>query len=159
MRHRTSLFFPILMLGTVLVAGCAGSPSSPPLNFGDMSTGNLRYQAESRREAGDLDQALIYLDKLIEVHSAEAREMQASLSDYPPTEDAYSYRTLNGVGVAYLIKGEILMKKGDTTGAREAFNTLIRDFSYAQFQDSGHYWHKADEAAKRKLEELKANPS
>ena len=158
MRHRTYLCMAILALGTVLVAGCAGSPSSPPLDFGDMSTGNLRYQAESRREAGDLDQALVYLDKLIEVHSAEAREMQASLSDYPPTGDAYSYRTLNGVGVAYLIKAEILMEKGDRAGAREAYSTLARDFSYAQYQDNSHDWHKAGEVAMQRLKELKADP-
>lgn len=156
MRLQTSLSIPILILGAVLVAGCAGSPSSPPLNFGDMSPANLWYQAEARRRAGDLDQALVYTEKLIELHSAEAREIQASLSDYPPTEEAYSYGTLNGVGVAYLIKGEILMEKGDEAGAREAFNTLIRDFTYAQYTDEGSSegWFKAAEVAERKLGEL-----
>ena len=158
MRLKTTLFFPILMLGAVLVAGCAGSPTSPPLNFGDMSPGNLRYQAETRREAGDLDQSLIYADKLIEMHSAEAREQQASLSDYPPTSDAYSFGALNGVGVAYLIKAELLMQKGDRAGAREAYNTLSRDFTYAQYQDGKHDWYKAGAVAMRRLEELKADP-
>jgi len=123
-----------------------------------MSTGNLRYQAESRRTAGDLDQALIYVDKLIELHSAEAREMQASLSDYPPTKDAYSYSTLNGVGVAYLIKAEILVEKGDKAGAREAYTTLTRDFTYAQHQDGSHNWYKTGEVAMRRLKELNADP-
>jgi len=158
MRLQTSLFFPILMLGAVLVAGCAGSPTSPPLNFGDMSPNNLRYQAETRREAGDLDQALIYVDKLIELHSAKAREMQASLSDYPPAKDAYSYGTLNGVGVAYLIKAEMLMEKGDKAGAREAYSTLSREFYYAQHQDGKHNWYKTGEVAMQRLEELKADP-
>ena len=157
MKLDTSLFFPILIFGAALVAGCAGSPS-PPLNFGDKSTGNLRYQAESRRAAGDLDQALIYVDKLIELHSNEAREMQASLSDFPPIKDAYSYGTLNGVGVAYVIKAEILIKKGDKAGAQEAYNTLSRDFSYAQYQDAERNWYKAGEVAMRRLEELKADP-
>lgn len=151
----------ILLLGAVLVAGCAGTPPSPPLDFGDQSTGNLWYQAEARRSAGDLDQALIYTDKLIELHSAEAREMQASLSDYPPIKDAYRYDTLNGVGTAFLIKGEILMEKGDMAGAREAFNTVIRDFTYAQYQDvqSPEAWYKAAEVAEQKLEELQADRS
>ncbi len=159
MRLQITLSIPILMLGAVLVAGCAGSLHAPPLDFGDHSTGNLRYQAEARRHAGDLDQALIYTDKLIELHSAEAREMQASLSDYPPTEDAYNYGALNGVGVAYIIRAEILMEKGDKAGAREAYNTITRDFSYAQYQDGEYDWYKAGEVAKRRLEELQADPS
>lgn len=154
MRLRTYLSIPILMLGAILVASCAGSPSSPPLDFGDMSANNLRYQAETRRSAGDLNQALIYTDKLIELYSAEARAMQASLSDYPPAEGVYSYKALNGVGVAYLIRAEILMEKGDKAGAREAYNTITRDFSYAQYQDGGLNWYKAGEVAKRRLEEL-----
>jgi hypothetical protein len=158
MRLQTTLSIPILMLGAVMIAGCASSPTPPPLNFGDMSPGNLRYQSETRRSAGDLDQALIYAEKLIELHSTEAREQQASLSDYPPTKDAYSYGALNGVGVAYLIKAEILMEKGDKAGARAAYNTLSRDFSYAQYQDGRHDWYKAGEVAMKRLEELKADP-
>jgi hypothetical protein len=149
------------MLGTVLVAGCVGSPSSPPLNFGDGSIGNLWYWVQARRSAGDLDQTLIYMDKLIELHSAEAREMQASLSDYPPIKDIYNYGALNGVGKALVGKGEVLMEKGDVAGAREAFNTIIRDFSYAQYEDSRgpDGWFKAAEVAERKLKELQVNTS
>lgn len=156
MRLRTSLTLPILMLGAVLVAGCAGSRPSPPLDFGDHSPGNLWFMAESRRGAGDLDQAMIYVDKLVELHSAAAREMQASLTACPATEDAYSYSALNGVGAAFLIKGEILQEKGDMAGTREAFNTVIRDYGYAQFQGTSNpeEWFKAAEIAERKLREL-----
>lgn len=156
MRFRTSLFFPILMLVVVLIAGCAGSPSSPPLNLGDGSIGNLWYWVENRRNAGDLDQSLMYLDKLIELHSAEAREMQASLSYYPPIKDIPSYGALNGVGMALVAKGDVLMEKGDMAGARDAFNTIIRDFSYAQYGDTSSPGElfKAAEVAKGKLEEL-----
>ncbi|MGB5718989.1 MAG: hypothetical protein WBN81_18105 [Gammaproteobacteria bacterium] len=170
MKLRTSLSIPILMLGAVLVTGCASS--SPPLNFGDGSIGNLWYWVEDRKRAGDLDQTLIYMDKLIELHSAEAREMQASLSDYPPMKDIYNYGALNGVGMALVGKGEILMEKGDVAGSREAFNTIIRDFSYAQYQDdtlipdysyaqyqddSTQEWLKAAEVAELKLLELQAD--
>ena len=160
MRLQTSMSIPILTLCAVLVAGCASSPSSPPLNFGDGSIGNLWYWVEDRRRAGDLDQALIYMDKLIELHSAEAREQQASLSDYP-VKDIFNYKALNGVGKALLGKGEILMEKGDAAGSREAFNTIIRDFGYAQYEDgrSPSGWSKAAEAAERNLKELQANAS
>ena len=84
------LSIPMLMLGAALIAGCAGSSSSPPLNFGDMSVSSLLYQVGTRKTAGDLDQALIYADKLLELHSAEAREQQASLSDYPRTRTCTS---------------------------------------------------------------------
>ncbi len=156
MRLRNSL--SILMLGVVLIAGCAGSPTSPPLNFGDSSIGDLMYQAKFRKSAGDPNQALIYLNKLIEINSAEAREQQASLSDYP-TKDIYSYRSLNAVGEAYMRKGEILMEMGDMAGAREAFNTLIRDFTYAQYHFAERHKNKPAEDAERRLGELKAAPN
>jgi len=160
MRLKNSMSIPILMVCAVLVAGCASSPSSPPLNFGDGSVGNLWYWVEDRRNAGDLDQALIYMDKLIELHSAEARVEQASLSDYP-VKDIFNYQALNGVGKALLGKGEILMEKGDAAGSREAFNTIIRDFGYAQYEDnrSPNGWSKAAEAAERNLKVLQANAS
>lgn len=150
---RNSRSIPILILCSVLVAGCAGTPSSPPLDFGDMSVNNLWYQVDTRKRAGDLDQALIYADKLIELHSTEAREQQASLSDYPLNEKVYKYNTLNYVGLALLVKGDMLKEKGDNAGAREAYNTLIRDFTYAQHGTKDEFF-KAAEDAKERLEEL-----
>jgi tetratricopeptide (TPR) repeat protein len=152
MTLRTSLFFPFLLLGAALVAGCASSSSSPPLNFGDASVNNLWYQLETRRHAGDLDQALIYADKLIELHSTKAREQQASLSAYP-VKDVYNYHTLNQVGLTFLVKGDMLKEKGDKDGAREAYNTLIRDFSYAQHGTVDEFF-KAAEDAKERLKDL-----
>lgn len=153
MRLRTFLSTPLLLLGALLFASCS---SSPPINFGDMSPGNLWFQAGARQGAGDLDQALIYANKLIELHSAEAMKEQASLSDYPSVKDAYSYPALNAVAGAYMIKGEVLTNKGDKAGARDAYNTVISNFGYAQFQDVGNPedWLKASEVAEQRLKAL-----
>lgn len=145
----------IMIYCSVLIAGCAIRPSSPPLDFGDSSVGNLWYQVEYRRAQGDPGQTLIYADKLIELHSAEAREQQASLSDYPVGQSVHSYAALNFVGLSLLVKGDILKDKGDIAGAREAYNTLIRDFAYAQVISGpeGNFW-KVAEGAKERLKEL-----
>ena len=151
MRLNSSL--SIIILCSALIAGCAITPTSPPLNFGDNSVNNLWYQVDTRGRAGDPDQALIYADKLIELHSAEAREQQASLSNYPVGAKVYSYNTLNYVGLTLLVKGNMLKEKGDNTGAREAYNTLIRDFTYAQPGDTDNFV-KVSEEAKKRLEEM-----
>jgi len=151
-------FLSIVILCSALVAGCATRPSSPPLDFGDSSVNNLWYQVEYRRNEGDPDQALIYADKLIELYSAEALEQQTSLSDYPVGQAVYSYNTLNYVGLTLLMKGDMLKEKGDNAGAREAYNSLVRDFAYAQpgIEDN---FVKVSVVAKERLGELNDDSS
>ena len=156
MRFQSSLSILILLLSVISIAGCAGK-SSPPLNYGDGSTGNLLWQSYTRFNAGDYDQTIIYADKIIETYSAEARKMQASLSDYPPLKDVYSYDELNSVAIAFLMRGAALSRKGDIAGAREAYNTVIQDYTFGQSRGGGPYkedWYKLGELAKQELGKL-----
>ena len=86
--------------------------------------------------------------------------MQASLSDYPPSdppEAVYNYQALNHVGVAYWVKGEILMEEGQNSEAREAFNTVVNEFGYAQYQNPEGVFLKASELANARLAELQVD--
>lgn len=121
----------------------------------------------------DLDKALVYADKTLELHGAEARQMQASLSGFPatdPPEETYKYKALNNVGAAVFAKGQILWEKGDRAGAEEAYTMVIQDFGYAQIQDQGEWqgafpnvprddrgFMKTVELAKERLAEIEAD--
>ena len=113
------------------------------MDLGDGSLGNLMWwAAQFGFVQKDSDKALVYTDKALEVYGDDARREQASLSGFPstdPPEATYKYRTLNNVGLIALMKGEILLEKGDRAGAAKAFNMVIQDFGYAQFEDGGEW--------------------
>jgi hypothetical protein len=119
------------------------------VDLGDSSLGNLLWGASHYGFIKkDLDKGLVYADKALELYGDEARQMQASLSDFPPTdppEATYKYKVLNNVALAALAKGEILKAKGDRAGAEAALNMLVQDFGYAQFQDLGEWGDFASE--------------
>ena len=125
----------------LLIVGCAGGTAS--LDPGDGSSGNLMWGA-SHYSYSDRDpaKAMAYCDKLIEQYGDKARELQASLSDFPatdPPEATFRYNDLNHVAAAHLIKADLLMDRGDREGAEEALTTLIEDYGYAQIQDLGEW--------------------
>lgn len=141
MKFRTHfVLFALLSVGLGAL-GCGGGP--PSVDLGDQSTGNLLWGAvHYGYEEKDLDKALIYADAALELHGAEARKQQASLSGFPltdPPEITYEYKTLNNVGMVALVRGDMLMLKGDRAGAKEAFTMLVEDLGYAQAQDRGEW--------------------
>ena len=154
---RLQIFLPVVALtfGLALTAGCGGTRS---VDFGDGSLGNLMWGVFHHWGKGEPDKALAYADKAVEVYGEEAREMQASLSDYvpiDPPEAAYKYSALNNVAAVLWAKGEILLEKGDKPGAITAFTTVVRDYGYAQVQEyEASEWWKPAERARQRLAEL-----
>jgi hypothetical protein len=163
--------FLILLAAGFFVLGCGGG--EPEVNLGDSSLGNLMWGASQYGFVeNDFDKALVYANKAMELYGDEARQQQASLSDFPPTdppEATYEYKVLNGMGLMTLMKGEILQKQGDRAGAEEHFNMVIEDFGYAQFEDNGEWGEefkdmprdeqgflKVADVARMKLAELEA---
>jgi hypothetical protein len=133
--------FLILLASSLFVLGCGGG--KPKVDLGDSSLGNLMWGASQYGFIENKpDKALVYVDKAMELYGDEARQQQASLSDFPPTdppEAAYEYKVLNGMGLMMLMKGGILEKQGDRAGAEENYNMVIQDFGYAQFEDNGEW--------------------
>ena len=151
--------------------GCGGG--SPAVDFGDQSTGNLLWGASHYGFVDkDYKKALAFADKALELYGDEARSMQASLSDFPPTdppEAAFKYKTLNDVGLIAFAKGEILRNMEDPEGAREAYTMAAEEFGYAQVQEFGEWgdlgtsldhdamgFIKVADAARMRLAELDA---
>ena len=141
MRLRLAPSILLLALGVIL-GGCAGTKDLP---HDDGSIGSMVYRMASNWGSGDPDAALVYADRILDTYGDEAREIQASLSDFPatdPPEETYKYNTLNLTGLAAYGKGEILRQQGDTEGAVEAYTMAVQDFGYAQLLDYGEQYVK-----------------
>ena len=163
--------FPLSLFLLPVVFGCGGG--QPSVDLGDSSIGNLTWGTYHYGfSEKDPDKAMVYADKALELYGAEARQMQGSLADFPPTdppEATYKYKALNDLGAILLAKGEFLMEKGDRAGAEEAFTMLVQDFGYAQTQDNGEWnnyaspiprdannFVKLSDVAKLRLADIKA---
>ena len=125
-------------------------------NFGDYSSSHLVGQAWQALNSDDVEAALMYVDKTLELYKDKAKEMQESLNEYPwaSNEEVFSYWALNDVGTALYIKGEALKKEGKTEEAKEVYKMLIDEFYYAQCWDVQGWFWKPAEAAQQSLDEL-----
>jgi hypothetical protein len=126
------------------------------LDFGDYTSAFLVGQAWRALEKNDKDAVMAYTGKVLELYEAKAKEMQASLTEYPwqSREQIFKYWALNDVGTALYIQGEVLRKAGDNEGAKKAFQQLIDQFSYAQCWDPQGWFWKPAEAAREKIDGL-----
>lgn len=132
--------------------------SGKEYDFGDYRSETLTTKAWAAFNVNDLETALAYTDKCIDLYKDKAKEMQASLDGYPwgdtieeEKEKVFAYWALNDVGTCLFIKGELLRKAGRLADAKEAFNSLMNDYKYAQCWDSnGWFWKPAD-AAREKI--------
>lgn len=155
LRCKHKWFCLAVLIGAVLLAGTAGFAQD--LDFGDHSSATLTSRAWEAMGRGADTEALAYVGKCLELYETEAKAMQASLSDFPPTEPQEAtakYWALNDVGTCLFIKGEILLKQGNRLVAKEVFIRLRDEFGYAQCWDpKGWYWKPA-QAAKQKIIEI-----
>lgn len=131
----------------------------PELDFGDHSSSYLTAQAWHSYRAGDDAAAKKYADKVIELYDARAREMQGGLTELPAGDAetvSREYWALNDVGTSYYIRGKIFQRQKKPLAARMAFETIISNFSYAQWWDpSGDgAFFQAARAAREALDEM-----
>ncbi|MFA5100759.1 MAG: tetratricopeptide repeat protein [Candidatus Omnitrophota bacterium] len=104
----------------------------------------------------DYAAAKVFAQECIDRYGEEALKQQASLKDFAPKGKESTYWALNDVGTAYFILGEIYSKQKNYEKAKEAYNTVINKFGFAQCYDptgDGFYW-KVSDAAKKALKDL-----
>lgn len=140
------------------VQSAQGAAAAREYNFGDMTSQTLTTNAWQALEVKDYDAVYAYTNKCIELYKGKALVMQASMTNYAPKGSEFDYWALNDVGVSYFIKGTALKDQGKTEEAKEAFNTVVKDYSYAQCWDAkGWFWKPAQGAKDQlKLIDLKA---
>lgn len=132
--------------------------SGSNLDFGNYTSETLTTKAWKALADKDLDAVLAYTNKCLELYEAKAKEMQASLTEYPweSKEKIFSQWALNDVGTSFFIKGEAFKNAGNIEEAKKAYSKLIGDYFYAQCWDPQGWFWKPAEAAQQKLDELKS---
>ncbi len=124
-------------------------------NFGDFRSETLTTKAWIAFQEGDIEAVIAYTDKCIELYSNDARAMQDELDSYPEpvngNDDVFAYWALNDVATSYFIRGEAFRQADMTDEAKEAFSTVINDYTYGQAWDTKGWFWKPAEAAKEKL--------
>ncbi len=126
------------------------------LDFGDYSSSQLVQKAWSALAAKDINAVTAYVGKAMELYAPKAKEMQASLKEYPweSKEKTMSYWALNDVGTSLFILGEAYRTSGKKEEAADTYKKLIDDYFYAQCWDPNGWFWKPAEAAQQKLGEL-----
>lgn len=143
----------ILFLSSLVPVFAAQQVKAVAVNFGDYRSTTLVGKAWAALEKGDIESVLAYTNKCIEMYGDQARKMQASLNAFPTgsNEDIFKYWALNDVAASYYIQGEAYRRAGMKAESRDAFNTLINDFSYGQTWDARGWFWKLASGAKDKL--------
>jgi len=96
----------------------------------------------------DIEETFRITRQCIDLYAAEAQRQQASLKAMPKNADEIkAVGVLNSVAVAYFIQGESYMRQGKSAEAKQAFQTIIDKYGYAQSWDQfGWYWSVAEKA-------------
>jgi len=130
--------------------------SGSDLDFGNYSSATLTTKAWEALNSEDYEDVMAYTDKCIELHAEKAKEMQASLTEYPweSQDKIFSYWALNDVGTCYFIRGEAFHKQGKTAEAKASYQKVVDDYFYAQCWDPQGWFWKPAEGAQQKLEEI-----
>jgi tetratricopeptide (TPR) repeat protein len=130
--------------------------SGSKLDFGDYSSSFLTTQAWKALGENDVEAVNTYVNKVVELYTVKAKEMQESLSEYPweSKEKIFEYWALNDVGTSLYIKGESLKKAGKSKEAKDAYQKLVDEYFYAQCWDPKGWFWKPAEAAQQALDEL-----
>jgi len=128
------------------------------IDFGDSKSSTLVVKAWDALAKNDLDSVNAYVNKCLEAYGEEAKKMQASLTEFPweSKEQIFTFWALNDVGTALFIQGEAYKNAGKLAEAQAAYQKLVDEFGYSQCWDPQGWFWKPAEAAKQKIDDLKA---
>lgn len=119
-------------------------------NFGDHKSATLTAKAWQALARKDTDAVVVYTNKCVDMYSAEAVKMQASLREYPSgdPQKIFSYWALNDTATSLFIQGEAYRKAKQMDKAKAAYERVINEFSYGQTYDVGSktFWKPVDAA-------------
>lgn len=128
------------------------------LDFGDMKSSTIAARAWEALAKKDINGAQAYVNKNIELYGAKAREMQASLKEFPweSQEKIFSYWALNDVGTSLFVLGQAYRNADKKAEAITIFKQLVKEYGYSQCWDPQGWFWKPAEAAEQQIIELEA---
>ena len=128
------------------------------LDFGDMGSATIVKKAWDALAKKDVAGVAAYVSKNLELYGQKAREMQASLKEFPweSPEKIHSFWALNDVGTSLFVLGQAYRNDGKNAEALATFKQLAADFGYSQCWDPQGWFWKPAEAAQQQIIELEA---
>lgn len=122
-------------------------------NFGDFRSVTLTAKAWEALGRDDIEAVLAFTNKCVELYGEQAKEMQKSLNAYPEgsNDTIFTYWALNDVATNLFIQAEAYRKAGMNDEAKEAYVTIINDYSFGQTWDPNGWFWKPGVAAEEKL--------
>ena len=124
------------------------------LDFGDRTSMTLTVKGWEALLSKDYEAALAYTDECIKLYEEEAVFQQSQLTDFAVKQLVNDYWALNDVGTCYFIQGEVYREQNEFDKAREAYQTVIDKFGFAQCWDPKGWFWKVAGGAKDKLTTL-----
>ncbi|MCK5706036.1 MAG: tetratricopeptide repeat protein [Candidatus Aureabacteria bacterium] len=122
------------------------------IDFGDYTSLTLTTKAWQSYEMGDLPAAIIFTKKCISIYEKDAKEQQASLSNFAPFDSAFNYWALNDVATCYFILGEVLLEQKKYNESITIFSKITKEYPFAQCWDSkGWFWKISKGAQSRTI--------
>lgn len=121
------------------------------IDYGDYKSSTLTAKGWEALKQGRSQAAEAYADKCVELFSAQAKKMQASLHAFPSSGLEWDYWALNDVGTCLFIKGQALAKMGREEAAGKVFQEILGSYYYAQCWDNQNEWFWSVGDAARKL--------
>ncbi len=123
-------------------------------DFGNYTSQTLTVKAWKAWDRKDYDGVYLYTMKCIELWSQKAKQMQKNMTGFAKPGFVPFYWALNDVGTCYFILAMSYQQQGKIDEACKLYNTIIKDYGYAQCWDpKGHYW-KVAEVSKERLQLL-----
>ncbi len=110
-------------------------------------TSELVRQAWALSAQGKLDELKQLVEEARMLYGSKAQELQAGLTDFPPTAQHAEYQILNDLATIFFVQAEALMNYGRTEEAVDAFRKLIAEYPYARAWDPrGWFWSIAEKS-------------
>lgn len=89
------------------------------------------------------------------MYGKAAKKQQSKLKALPNENDASKYSTLNDLGLITFILGQTYHKKGEKELAKDTYEIVLANYSYAQaYERKGPWWWSISKGVKKKLAKL-----
>ena len=146
----------IAFLCILLLTNCTMAEGEVQLDLSNLSPNVLTLKAWEALSRDDFKKADLYADKCIELYNDKAVKEQRSLRQFPAADEVGNYKALNNVGACLFIKGEALFLQARYEESKAYYQSVIKDYGFAQYWDpKGWYWKVADKS-KAVLEKIEA---
>jgi len=148
----------VSVVAVLMVGFIASAVLAQGYDFGDMRSVTLASKAWQALDKTDVEAVLAYTNKCIQLYGEEAKKMQDSLDNYVTgsNQEIFSMWALNDVGTCLHIQGEAYRKADMLEEAKEAYDTLINEYSFAQCWDTKGWFWKPAEAAQERLDMIES---